>query len=189
MGVGLNHRTKAMKAILLCLWDDAKKTKKREQQFSPQLNKVMGSFPDWLERPSDSTYWMTGKPSSGKSTLMKSILAQPQLQSYLEKWAGGLPLVVVTFYAWHAGFTLQKSFSGLKRTLLVQALHSHPRLLTIVVPRRWAVVQILRGNTTFPLWENWEVDESFDALLSESGKSLRLVIFIDGLDEFDVDAN
>lgn len=34
-------------------------------------------------------------------------------------------------------------------------------------------------------WEDWEVEESFTSLLSEAGHSIRLAVFIDGLDEFD----
>lgn len=35
---------------------------------------LWGSFPDLLEAHSDAIYWITGKPGSGKSTMMKYIL-------------------------------------------------------------------------------------------------------------------
>jgi len=63
------------------------------------------SFPGWLENPSETTYWITGKPGSGKSTIMKYILNSPALQSHIRAWAGGEPVIVINYYAWNAGTT------------------------------------------------------------------------------------
>jgi len=43
-----------------------------------------------------------------------------------------------------------------------------------------------RLPSIFPLWDPWEIDESFNALLTESTRTWRLAVFIDGLDEFEV---
>ena len=166
-----------------CTWIFSQPPDDQQEEVS-----TWDSFPDWLERHQDPTYWITGKPGSGKSTVMKFILQSPLLRDHLSNWAGSTPIVLVSFYAWIAGSSLQKSFQGLKRTILLQTLQQHPELIPLVTPRRWALVRIIREAThfpTFPHWEDWEVDEAFDYLLSECGKSIRVAMFVDGLDEFD----
>ncbi|OIW34319.1 hypothetical protein CONLIGDRAFT_709693 [Coniochaeta ligniaria NRRL 30616] len=149
------------------------------------------SFPGWLtdDHSTSRFYWITGKPASGKSTMMKFLLRNPHLRPLLGRWAEPLPLLVVSYYAWQAGSSLQKSFEGLKRTIICQALKLRPELAPIVAPRRWALFQVLKAEPEFPEWLPWEIEESFAAFLSECGKSFRLVLFIDGLDEFAVPAS
>ncbi|KAK0720832.1 hypothetical protein B0H67DRAFT_682675 [Lasiosphaeris hirsuta] len=157
------------------------------QVTTPDGENTWSSFPDWLERSSDPIYWITGKPGSGKSTMMKYILENPALKTHLRHWAGDTPLLIARSYAWNAGATLQKSFGGLKRTLLYQILNQQPDLLPELMPRRWAYYSLLlQGISQTPPWLDWEIDESFKFLLSMGGDKVRLVLFVDGLDEFDV---
>jgi len=148
---------------------------------------LWGSFPDWLEADSDAIYWITGKPGSGKSTMLKHILQQSALDTHVHKWARGMPLLVVRYFAWAAGTDSQKSILGLKRAILLQVLTQQPQLLTKIATRRLAfygaIIQLDRQMERG--WEDWEVEESFTSLLSEAGHSIRLAVFIDGLDEFD----
>ncbi|KAF6827893.1 hypothetical protein CPLU01_08819 [Colletotrichum plurivorum] len=51
-------------------------------------------FPSWLEGGRCKLYWITGKPGSGKSTLMKYILYDSGCDQLLKRWAGDLPLVL-----------------------------------------------------------------------------------------------
>ena len=147
---------------------------------------IWSSFPEWLERPSDSTYWITGKPGSGKSTIMKHILVSSALKVHLREWAGDIPLFVVSYYAWNAGATLQKSFRGLKMTLLSQLLQQQPMLLPLLFPRRVAFLKLVGLDTQLWKHEDKEIDEAFNTLLGLSADRSRicLAIFIDGLDEF-----
>lgn len=46
-------------------------------------------FPDWLEGNDKSAFWITGKPGSGKSTLMKFILSRPELKNHLKEHLNG----------------------------------------------------------------------------------------------------
>ncbi|KAH7133034.1 hypothetical protein B0J13DRAFT_480574 [Dactylonectria estremocensis] len=144
------------------------------------------SFVGWLEDNSNKVYWITGKPGSGKSTMMKFLLQQKLLRDALSKTLGSLHLIVLRFYAWHSGEGLQKSFEGLKRTLIFQVLEDRPELTPILAPRRWALCQVLRNTSGLPTWKIWEVEDAWDALLSECGKTLKIALFIDGLDEFDI---
>lgn len=150
-------------------------------------------FPAWLESDSKSPFWITGKPGSGKSTLMKFIAHAPELQEHLTKWAGDVPLQMASFYAWIAGTELQHSAAGFMRTVLWQCIQSSgchsdldSNLAFAVAPRRWALFATLRNLNKQPPWEDWELKESFDLLLTEIVKKKRVIFFIDGLDEFNL---
>ncbi|ENH65780.1 hypothetical protein FOC1_g10003402 [Fusarium oxysporum f. sp. cubense race 1] len=89
-------------------------------------------FKEWLASDG-SLYWITGKPGSGKSTLMKYLL-QPVDESsnanrcneYLQQWAGDRKLTIASFHFWAIGSDIQASKEGLLRTLLVQLFRAHP---------------------------------------------------------------
>lgn len=77
------------------------------------------------------------------------------------------------------------------RTVLHQCIHSSSpdsdldsNLAFVVAPRRWALFSTLRNRDEQPPWEDWELKESFDLLVSEIVKKKRVVFFVDGLDEF-----
>lgn len=142
------------------------------------------SFPNWLKDESEKSYWITGKPGSGKSTMLKLILQQKSVRDLLSQSLGSMRLVLVKYYAWLAGTPLQKSIDGLKRTILFQVLEQYPELAPVLAPRRWAFCQVLRSISGLPAWGPWELEESFEALLSSCGKNIKLALFIDGLDEF-----
>ena len=145
---------------------------------------LWSSFPEWLEHDIHQPYWITGKPGSGKSTLMKFILQHPLVHSHLQKWAINCDLLVTRYYAWNAGSDLQKSCEGLRRTLLYQALKLKPWLISKVAPRRWSLFVTLRRTTEMPAWQPWEIEESFKLLLTNCGLAIKLAVFVDGLDEF-----
>jgi len=83
-------------------------------------------FIDWLkgtpQTEKDLIYWITGKPGSGKSTLMKFIRGHRLLNQNLQVWSGEQPLITAHFYFWNAGTNDQKSQDGLMRSLLFQCL-------------------------------------------------------------------
>jgi len=143
------------------------------------------SFPLWLQETRGSLYWITGKPGSGKSTLMKFIFENEQLQSYLNEYSRNLPLLLAGFFFWNPGTGMQKSREGLLRTLLYQCLLARRDLVPLVAPRRWALYNILGSDAKAPEWTWRELTESFERLCSYHGKEFQLALFIDGLDEFD----
>lgn len=147
---------------------------------------LWSSLPTWLEAETECPFWITGKPGSGKSTLMKYILHDKRLVPHLRAWAGSYPLQVTSFFAWIAGSDLQSSTRGLIRTVLYQCLQHYRELTAVVAPRRWALCSTLSNCNRLPLWEDWELHESFNLLLSHIVKYKRVAIFIDGLDEFKI---
>ncbi|OJD34129.1 ent-kaurene oxidase [Diplodia corticola] len=143
------------------------------------------SFPAWLRQDSRSIYWITGKPGSGKSTLMKFIFEHEQLRRHLQDYAKDLPLMLAGFFFWNPGSKMQKSHEGLIRALLHQCLTVRRDLISVVLPRRWALYSLLGHDSTAPDWSWGELKESFEILCSYHGKEFQLALFLDGLDEFD----
>ncbi|KAM0551352.1 hypothetical protein ACHAPJ_008460 [Fusarium lateritium] len=142
---------------------------------------------DWLRNSEDLLYWITGKAGSGKSTLMKHIVHHPSTMTHLQHWADGSPILFTHFYFWEATpIVLQQSREGLVRTLLWQCLQTRPDLIAKVTPRRWAAYHALRGwEGSAPEWRWDELQKAFQNLASLNGTLFKLVMFIDGLDEFD----
>jgi hypothetical protein len=147
--------------------------------------RLWSSFPEWLEGNTNQPYWISGKPGSGKSTLMKFVQQQPLLITHLKNWSGEFPLICTSYYAWVAGSDLQKSCQGLMRTILYRILTENPSWIPEIAPRRWLLLLTLRDIYELPSWHDWEIEESFETLLMKCGTSARLALFIDGLDEFD----
>lgn len=71
------------------------------------------SFAWWLTSQ-DGVFWITGKPGSGKSTLMKFLEDDSETNHMLQKWAAidDRRLVVAHHYFWNLGTTMQKSLQG-----------------------------------------------------------------------------
>ena len=144
------------------------------------------SFAEWLKNSQGDSqlYWITGKPASGKSTLMKFIGTRPQTRELLAQWAGSLPLLTASFYFWNSGAEIQMSQAGVLRSLLFQILNEYPNLLPIVLAERWEVASLFRFNQS-----PFTVEELRVAFkrLAQNVQHYKICFFIDGLDEFDGD--
>ncbi|OIW26426.1 hypothetical protein CONLIGDRAFT_472512 [Coniochaeta ligniaria NRRL 30616] len=82
----------------------------------------------WL-RNGTGIYWISGKPGSGKSTLMKFLFGDPRTTGLLRNWKSTSRQIIANFFFHHRGGILQKSFHGLLQSLLSQIMESEPSLL------------------------------------------------------------
>ena len=159
-----------------------------QQQLPSNQTASPTSFSSWLEGDTQEIYWITGKPGSGKSTLVKLLTAHRKVKTHLSVWAGSVPVVVASFYSWNAGTELQKSHEGLLRSLLHQCLSQQRDLIPRLCQRRWAWSQLLNSEANLfsdlPDWSWPELRELFCALASQAGDTYRIALFVDGLDEF-----
>jgi len=139
------------------------------------------TFDKWLQS-NEGVYWVTGKPGSGKSTLMKWICSHEKTKDLLQSWVGGHQLVIASHFFWCAGTDLQKSQAGLLQSLLFNALRGYPKIIPQVVGDRWR-----DGETSAWVNSHWALDELI-ACLSRLFKledlPVRFCFFVDGLDEY-----
>lgn len=160
------------------------------------------SFVEWL-RSGTGIYWINGKLGSGKSTLMRYICENARTKTELGSWAGTTPLELAQFYFWRSGDENQKTLHGLLKSLLFEILQRHRQLLPKILPDLWRVwsaraTEVLSSPTTsnyipsYFMTHNLSLQtllRSFWVLLRELQQTHKIVLFIDGLDEFESDGD
>ena len=144
------------------------------------------NFGDWLSKSqSNNLYWVTGKPGSGKSTLMKFVIEDARTESCLRQWAGYDELLLASCFFWISGDYMQRSYEGLLRSLLFQLLSKRPRLIQETFPWRWR--SYLAGAMRLRPWTNQQLLKAFQSTLESLSKESKICLFIDGLDEYEGD--
>ncbi|KAF4465412.1 Vegetative incompatibility HET-E-1 [Fusarium albosuccineum] len=162
------------------------------------------SFKSWLESD-EQLYWITGKAGSGKSTLMRFISrpvpptanqvddetklvgkVRPRCETHLQRWAGSeQKLIIASFYFWAIGQKSQASQKGLFCTLLYQLLDACPEVIPMIYPSRWESL-CLFDEALKPFSEE-ELGDMFRQAVAHISSRAKVVLFVDGLDEFDGD--
>lgn len=139
-------------------------------------------FITWLRKGS-GIFHISGKPGSGKSTLMKYVCRHPQTEKHLRAWAGNEQLVTGQFFFWRPGSPLQRTLKGVLRGLLHCILQKSPDLIPTVFPQHWEA-SMYREKIYI---EHHECQQGFEALdfTNATYKKHKFVFFIDGLDEFE----
>jgi len=79
-------------------------------------------------------FWISGRPGSGKSTMMKFIHNDPRTRRAMEKWEDSGQQICASFFFHHRGNAAQKSFHGLLASILSQIMENEPRALNLVLP-------------------------------------------------------
>jgi len=154
----------------------------QEPNSQEQARQIWDSYANWL-KSTQPVYWITGKPGSGKSTLMRYLSDHEMLQKYLKSWHGESTLCMARFFFWNSGTALQMSRIGLLRSLLYQVLTQCPDEIPRLFPDRWQFREYFSYD-----YRPWDWSELSDALKKLVNKQEKFFIFlIDGLDEFDGD--
>jgi len=137
-----NPSSTHVSAILRCL--QAPERNIRYEQIDPVhshtfswvYDKKSIGFTDWL-RKGTGIFWISGKPGSGKSTLMKLIHSDHRTAQLLRPWGSQCRKVTATFFFHHRGSALQKSFEGLLRGIISQLIEKEPDLaIPLPIPLR-----------------------------------------------------
>ncbi|PYH96452.1 hypothetical protein BO71DRAFT_482045 [Aspergillus ellipticus CBS 707.79] len=131
-----------------------------------------------------SIYWISGKPGSGKSTLMRFLEENLDVQKHMLPWANGCTVVRASHFFWSSGNLLQKSLTGLLRSLLLQSIDQMPDLIPQVIDdRRWRASRMSLEQTAD--WSDSELLLSLERCISASRDAFRILFFVDGLDELE----
>lgn len=164
----------------------------------------------WLEK-GRGIYHISGKPGSGKSTLMNFLQKHKVTKARLRRWMPSLDvgfdsapdgtpveekLGVASVFLYRAGTSeKQKTIDGVRRTLLHAILERYrPDLISRVFKRHWnptgwsplyPVEDIELDGPDEDCQDSNEITTAFEAVLQESKQSgWRYCFFIDGADEF-----
>ncbi|KAI8719792.1 NACHT domain-containing protein [Fusarium sp. LHS14.1] len=134
------------------------------------------SFTDWLGS-GDPIYWISGKPGSGKSTLMKFVSSNPKTKSFLKEWQPEVQ--IFSHYFWKAGSEMQQSLKGLLCSLMYQ-IFCENRQVALDYLRQTR--EIHRKPSTIADWDTKKLEALLHTYIRESVGGICL--FVDGLDEF-----
>ncbi|KAK5103868.1 hypothetical protein LTS08_003290 [Lithohypha guttulata] len=149
-----------------------------EEEEEPTLESIKPSFDSlsaWLAQET-TIYWISGKPGSGKSVLMKSVSRSSEALRCLQIWSGGKDVLILRHYFWLAGSEAQKSLKGLFASLLHQVLQQRKSTISTILQRKSADSAIE--------FSDWSLQE-LELILQESLCYISdyVCIFVDGLDE------
>ncbi|CAJ2508279.1 Uu.00g094650.m01.CDS01 [Anthostomella pinea] len=135
---------------------------------------------------------IAGKPGSGKSTLMKFISEHHVTKRLLSEWAEPNLLVHSKFFFWKPGDWRQNTSRGLIRGLLYDILGNAPSLMPIMFPQ-WSAGNLAEKPADTQAIRISEKDcfRAFHQMIDarHAREAPYLCFFIDGLDEFDEDAD
>ncbi|KAF2873979.1 hypothetical protein BDV95DRAFT_319043 [Massariosphaeria phaeospora] len=133
------------------------------------------SFTEWL-RSEEKTYWICGKPGSGKSSLIRFLLDETDTKIFLQQWKSDAE--ILSSFIWEAGSPMQRSQKGILASLLHQLLE---------ISAEAAIPPSTNSATSSKVFLS---DWSMSALRVHFLHALDMIakpvcIFIDGLDEID----
>ena len=151
---------------------------------SDSKQQVGSRFTNWLQNKS-GVFWIEGKASSGKSTIMKYLCNNEKTTEKLRQWSNGRQLVLTSFFFWSSGTTLQKSQHSLLRSLLYEILRQCPDLIHIVCPRYAVTSQDWASDS----WNLEELVDILNKVRDQGYLAANFTFFIDGLDEYEGDYN
>jgi hypothetical protein len=153
-------------------------------------NGQRASFAEWLASE-DSMYWITGKPGSGKSTMMKYLSTSQRTVDLSRAWTDGHQVSVASFFFWNSTKErLQKSETGLLRALLYQLLAKWPGWLRVLFPDIWDSLregqQVSHADLDTFFSSSSRLRGALQRLMTRlKNEKTKLIFFIDGLDEYE----
>ncbi|KAL8794629.1 MAG: hypothetical protein Q9195_002825 [Heterodermia aff. obscurata] len=145
------------------------------------------NYVQWLLDSSNvnGLYWVTGKPGSGKSTLMRYLYNDRRTKSYLDRWSHPQEVIFSSCFFWNSGDVLQKSLAGLLRSLLYELLTQRPEEIPLAMPWRCQMFEFGAAQTA--PWTVSELLKALECVIDSMANRSKICFFVDGLDEFEGD--
>ncbi|PNP80337.1 hypothetical protein FNYG_05936 [Fusarium nygamai] len=140
----------------------------------PENEPGFDCFPGWLESNS-KLFWVSGKPASGKSSLMKFLAFKRLTADHLNAWRPNVR--VLTHFFWKPGQLLERNVEGMALSLLYQVLDGKTSLSRRLCEAQLSVRQKRCSS-------DWNLEELTEAIVwSLKASPAAFCIFLDGLDE------
>ncbi|KAK2134474.1 hypothetical protein NOF04DRAFT_1365019 [Fusarium oxysporum II5] len=142
---------------------------------SSNEQRVCGGFVRWLKSP-DSRYWISGRPETGKSVLMKFIISDERTVNSLQQWQPNAQ--ILTHFFWKVGSPMQSSLNGFLCSLVYQllSLDKEHAIGCLQQDPNWS------RKTAPGDWDNEDLQFLISSYLGRPAQPICL--FVDGLDEF-----
>ncbi|KAH6679845.1 Alpha/Beta hydrolase protein [Plectosphaerella plurivora] len=175
------HILKALRYKSMNAWQDRIiEAQKYTCDWLVDLKEPPDSFWNWLNKPVEPIFWVSGKAGSGKSTLMRYIHEHSDVDENLKRWAGADQVTKAAFFFSEQAEKLLSSREGMLRSVLYQVLSSQTNLISHAYPEYFQRDLIFDADD-FTTWTSLSL--AFQALL-KSAPNFHLFLLIDGLDEF-----
>lgn len=176
------RKTDLLKVKNVLHFDGLENRKAKLESASPSSVQWIWStgFSEWLQ-DDKAFFWITGKPGSGKSTLIKYLSDANETKLWLSRNNSVRCVILDFFFDFAAGAGISNTKKGLLRSLLFQLISKCPEVADIVQERHG---HALDGN-----WR--ELEDQLMTLFSDATRmtAARCCIFVDGLDEISTSAS
>ncbi|KAH7129442.1 hypothetical protein B0J13DRAFT_482752, partial [Dactylonectria estremocensis] len=130
-------------------------------------------FPDWL-RSNAKVYWISGKPGSGKTTLVNFILSKTRTAKLLDLWQPNS--ILISHFFWRPGTQMQQSIKGMLCTVLHQLLSNSRPSQELVIRE---IPSAMKDSDTD--WSTSQLQAIIELVINQYDRPICL--FLDGLDE------
>ena len=129
---------------------------------------------DWLSS-SEGLYWISGKPGSGKSTLIDYLAHNNRTKLALQQYRPTEWIVLRFFFDFRGGKGVTNSFEGLLRSLLYQLIREMPQVDVLGLDDS--------EDYSFSGWPEQSLRSAMRRSLEDVKKGV--CILVDGLDEYE----
>ncbi|KAM5515641.1 hypothetical protein FOXYSP1_02592 [Fusarium oxysporum f. sp. phaseoli] len=150
-----------------------------DKDIRPESDKT---FVKWLASDCQ-IYWISGKPGSGKSTLIKYLVDHPKALSLLNDSteAPNEKFKIFSHFFWKVGGGLMNNLKGMWLSLTYQMLRTMPEISDYIL----AAYPSSTMKQFDSDWSGPEIREVFLAIIARCNS--KVCIFLDGLDEVSTD--
>ena len=131
---------------------------------------------EWLSSQ-DGLYWISGKPGSGKSTLVEHLVRHNRTKLELQKHIHMSWVLLHFFFDFRGGKNITNNFEGLLRSLLCQLIDAIPQFDILELDAS--------KHRNFSDWPEYRLRDALCRSLEKVNEGV--CIFVDGLDEYEGD--
>ena len=139
-------------------------------------------FVNWL-RSDNCIFWISGKPGSGKSTLMKYLTENKRTKELVSKTP--TPTFLISYFFYELGDPQEKAFVSLLHAFVYGLLENVYGVSKRASSTLIQILELYKIQTREQPWAQKVLQEAIRHIVSKFPITARVVLFIDGFDECD----